>query len=297
MTAAVRWQQQAERGADWGIALTVWVARVLGRPAVRIFVLFPLVWFFLTGRAARKASRDFLARALGRAPTLREQWRHFRTFADCALDRVFLLGGGAGFDIRVHCADHVLASARQGGALLLAAHVGSFEAMRVPGARQYQLPISILMDRAHSRRFIAAVEGLDPALSDAVIDAGEGGPMLVLKLKDVLHRGRLVGVMADRAREGEATLAVNFLGARARLPAAPWQLALVLGVPVILGFSVYRGGNRYDTHYELFSTGMKPAREVREAALQTAAQAYADRLADHVRQAPYNWFNFYDFWA
>ncbi len=297
MEARVSWQQQEERGADWGVALTTWVARVLGRRIARIFVLFPLTWFFLTGSAARKASRDFLTRALGRMPTLREQWRHFRTFADCALDRVFLLGGNAGLDIRVHCADPVLESARQGGALLLVSHFGSFEVMRVRGTRDYQLPISILMDRAHGRRFIAAVERLDPALSAEVIDAGEGGPTLVLKLKEALQRGRLVGVMADRVRGGEPTLTVNFLGAPARLPAAPWQLALVLGAPVILGFSIYRGAGRYDTHYELFSAGMTSARSARATALQAAAQGYADRLTEHARQAPYNWFNFYDFWS
>ncbi len=282
---------------EWGVALTVWVARVLGRRVARIFVLFPLVWFFLTGTPARNASRDFLTRALGRAPQLREQWRHFRTFTDCALDRVFLLGGGAGFDIRVHCPDPVLEAARRGGALLMACHFGSFEAMRVPGSREYQLPISILMDRAHSRRFIAAVEGLDPALAQSVIDAGDGGPALVLKLKEVLQQGRMVGVMADRTRENEATVTVNFMGAPARLPAAPWQLAQVLGVPVILGFSVYQGDGRYDTSYELFSSGLKSTRGERAAALQRAAQDYADRLADYARRAPYNWFNFYNFWT
>lgn len=297
MDAAMIWRQQRERGTDWGIVLTVWVARVLGRHVARIFVLIPLTWFFLTGFSARRASRDFLTRALGHPPSMHEQWRHFRVFADCALDRVFLLSGGAGFDIRVHCAEHVFDSARRGGALLLVAHFGNFEAMRVPGTRQQQLPISILMDRAHGRRFVAAVERLDPSLADAVIDVGEGGPMLALKLKEVLHQGRLVGVMADRARETEATVSVNFLGAPVRLPTAPWHLALVLGVPVILGFSIYRGDGCYDTYYEIFSSGLEAKRNERTTALQIAAQGYADRLAEYVRESPYNWFNFYDFWA
>ena len=30
--------------------------------------------------------------------------------------------------------------------------------------------------------------------------------------------------------------------------------------------------------------------------LQDYAQRYADRLAHHARLAPYNWFNFYDYW-
>jgi predicted LPLAT superfamily acyltransferase len=31
--------------------------------------------------------------------------------------------------------------------------------------------------------------------------------------------------------------------------------------------------------------------------LTQLVQAYADRLAAHVRGAPYNWLNFFDFWA
>jgi hypothetical protein len=32
------------------------------------------------------------------------------------------------------------------------------------------------------------------------------------------------------------------------------------------------------------------------AAVGEIVQRYADRLAHHARTAPYNWFNFYDFW-
>ena len=34
----------------------------------------------------------------------------------------------------------------------------------------------------------------------------------------------------------------------------------------------------------------------REEAVREIVQHYADRLAHHARNAPYNWFNFYDFW-
>src|SRR3546814_14487253 len=62
--------------------------------------------------------------------------------------------------------------------------------------------------------------------------------------------GSMVGMMADRAREGERTATVDFLGGKAQLPVAPWIMAGVLGVPVVIAFGLYRGGNHYERSEE-----------------------------------------------
>lgn len=291
------WQRQHERGAAWAIALLFWVAQSLGRPVARLVTFFPVLWFFLTGHAARAAIRDYLARVLARPVRRRDVWRQFATFGRVALDRIFLLKRHRGYRISATGAEMVDALLTQGGALLLVSHFGSFESMRVVGARHKDLPIAILMDRAHGAMFTAVVERIAPDLAASVIDASEGGVALVLKLKEALASGHLVGVMADRARDTEATLAVDFLGSPAHFPVSPWQLALALKCPVLLGFSISRPGNVYETHFELFSEGLSAARGAREQAIQTAVQGYAQRLEYWLRQAPDNWFNFYPFWA
>jgi len=106
----------------------------------------------------------------------------------------------------------------------------------------------------------------------------------------------MLGIMVDRALVSDRTVAVNFLGGRARLPVGPWQMAHALGVPIILGFGVYRGSNRYTAHFELFSERLHLPRASRETAIAESAQRYARRLEKYVRDAPYNWFNFYDYW-
>ena len=103
-------------------------------------------------------------------------------------------------------------------------------------------------------------------------------------------------LLADRARPGNQVATVDFLGNPASLPTAPWQLAAALGAPVVLCFGLYRGGNRYDLHFESFLEAGTVERSRRDELLRTAMQRYADRLAHHARSAPYNWFNFYDFW-
>ena len=66
---------------------------------------------------------------------------------------------------------------------------------------------------------------------------------------------------------------------------------------VIIVFGIWRGGDRYEAHVEMLSEKIDLPRATREAALTRLVQEYADRLAAHVRDAPYNWLNFFDFWA
>ena len=42
--------------------------------------------------------------------------------------------------------------------------------------------------------------------------------------------------------------------------------------------------------------GVDLPRTDRNAALNFYIRHYAERLEHHLRAAPYNWFNFYDFW-
>lgn len=291
------WQQQAERGGRWGVLTLFVAARLAGRRITRLLMAFVTLYFLLTGHHARQASREYLARVLGRAPRWSDLWAHFWCFASCALDRVFLLSGSRAVSVEIEPTEQVLAAARKGGALLIVSHFGSFEAMRAPGVQQAALPLAIVLDREHGARFNAVMERAAPDFAAQTIDAAQPAALLVLKMREALAAGKLVGLMADRARPGEATATVDFLGHPAPLPLGPWQLAQALRCPVILGFAAYQGGGRYRAHFELFDAGGGAARGERAAAAAAAAQRYADRLAQQLRAAPYNWANFYRFWS
>jgi predicted LPLAT superfamily acyltransferase len=290
------WQAQRERGNTVGPLILLWAARHLGRRLALVMLFFVTLYFFLTGRAARAASHDYLSRVLGKAPGWLARWRHVWCFAITALDRVFLLSGSPAVRVEIDQTAMVMDAAQRGGALLIVSHFGSFEAMRAPGVREAALPLSIVLDRAHGARFNAVMERAAPQFAAQVIDAAQPGPALVLQIREALAAGRLVGLMADRARPGEATVAVDFLGAPAAFPLGPWQLALALRCPVILGFAAYQGGGRYRAHFELLPLDATAGRGARTAIAADAAARYAARLAEQLRAAPYNWGNFYPFW-
>ncbi|HUP90704.1 MAG TPA: hypothetical protein VM074_00540 [Solimonas sp.] len=295
---AEAWEQQRERGTPWAMRLLLWITRSLGRSAARL-ALFPVTaYFLLTGTAARRASREFLRRALQREPSLRDITRHFFSFTAVSLDRIYWLSG-ANQDLIVESLRKPEAEAMQdrGGCLTLVAHLGSFDVRRSTRNARRNMPMRIVLDREHGRMFMRLLEQLNPQLAASVIDASQRGPSMVLAIKQALDEGSMVGMMADRVRAGEKVVSVDFLGGKANLPMAPWIIAGVLGVPVVIAFGLYRGGNKYEAHLELLAERVELPRNGREAAIQHYAQKYADRLAHYARLAPFNWFNFYDFWA
>jgi len=74
------------------------------------------------------------------------------------------------------------------------------------------------------------------------------------------------------------------------------RIAALLKRPVVLMFGIYRGGNRYDVHFERLADFTSLPRSQRAVAIDIALESYVQRLEMRCTDAPYNWFNFYDFW-
>lgn len=291
------WKEQRERSTPFALRLLVRSALLLGRRTISL-VLWPIAaYFWLTHGEARAASRAYLARVLGRAPRAGEIVNHFRRFAAVSVDRVYLLSGrssGVPLDSRYGPgAKETLMSGR--GCVLVVAHFGSFEALRVPPLRKQVRTVRIVLDRAVGSMAMALLEALDAGLAAGIIDAARPGPDVMLDVKRALDAGDIVGIMADRARGDERAVVVEFLGGKVRMPAGPWLIAATLGVPVVLGFASLRA-RCYECCLELFSESLEVPRATREAALQAIVQRYARRLEEAVRASPYDWFNFYEYW-
>jgi len=118
----------------------------------------------------------------------------------------------------------------------------------------------------------------------------------MLQLDRALADGEFVGVLADRVIGGESTVACPFLGAPARFPDGAFRIAALLKRPVVMMVGLYRGGNRYDVHFERLADMSGVERADRERAIEDALRRYVARLEHYCRLAPYNWFNFYDYW-
>lgn len=292
------WKERPEGGGWFALWLIRSIGRYGGRSVARS-LLYPITLYFLLRRPfERAASRRFLARALGRPATLRDIAKHIHTFASTILDRVFLLSGELDrFDIRTSGLDELHVPLDRGqGVLLVGSHLGSFDAMRVLGTRRPQTKIRVVLDKKHNPSMQALLDALNPELAANIIDAGMDGPSVLLAIKDATDQGALVALLVDRTQPGAPTLDVPFMGGVAAFPTAPWMIAAMLGLPVCTAFGLYRGGNRYDLDFTMFSDGLVADRRNRAAVIDDCVRRYAAILEAIAKQSPYNWFNFFDFW-
>lgn len=292
------WSERPEGGGYLPLWLIMKVALLCGRNATRL-LLYPItLYFFVRRRYERRVSYAFLERTFGRRANAWQVMRHIHRFASTILDRVFLLAERyTRFDIQVHGLGELVSRMRPDrGVLLLGAHVGSFEVLRVLATERPDVKVCALLDTQKTPAMTEILHSLNPAIAKNVIDASRPGTEIALALGEALHEGALVTLLADRAREHEETVVVDFMGSPAPFPAAPFLIGSLLKVPLVMCIGMYRGGNRYDLYFEALADELVLPRAARRTALRAFAQRYASRLEHYVRQDPYNWFNWHDFW-
>lgn len=309
MTAAAKpgghWAGFNEVSFVAGMRLLFWICRVFGRWPFRV-VLYPvLAWYVLTQQRARRVSRAYLQRvaACGGAADacLPGVLRHFGAFAETLLDKMLLWGGlfdtdtvslhGAALDDVNRCLDEGR------GALLVCAHLGNLELCRVLSRQRAGLKLTVLVHTRHAQAFNRMLGRLNPDSQLNLLQVTEMTPATAMLLAERVAQGEFVVIAGDRIPVSpQPRVAIApFLGRPAAFPIGPYVLASVLQCPVYLLFSM-RLGRRSEVHFEPFREALHLPRKAREAMLAELARDYAARLQHHCLRAPYEWFNFYDFW-
>src|SRR6266704_3895811 len=292
-----RWTDLPERGTPAMLRLIHWTATAIGRWAARLLLYPATLYFVISAHTARRMSYQYLKRLRGRPAHWWHVFRHFHCFAATILDRVYLLTGAfQRFEIKFHHREILHEQVESGqGCILLGSHLGSFVVLRALGVTRAEFPLKVLMDIVHNENITRFLDALNPEIANTVIESNR--PDVLLRVKESLDAGFLIGALGDRISSDGKTTQCQFLGAAATFPAGPIVLAAVMHRPVILFFGVYRGGNRYEIYFEQLADEIILDHDRRPEDIQRWMQSYADRLEYYTRLAPYNWFNFYPFWS
>src|SRR5262249_54535351 len=132
---------------------------------------------------------------------------------------------------------------------------------------------------------------LNPTVDLRIITPDPGSVGWLFDLRARVAAGELIGLLADRIGPNvrRHVSVVPFLGLSAPFPLGPFLLAARLGCPLFLLMGLRRDWRRY----EIFIERLEGTAESAEALLR----AYVSRLEMYCTRAPYQWFNFYDFWT
>ncbi len=303
---ARHWAQINEVSFVAGMRLLFAVHRLLGRLPFRLMLYPVLCWYIAANGRARKASRSFLAQVRSYRPQLPLRsglfgvFLHFAAFGESLLDKMLLWGGLFPIN-KVHLTGsaHITDAITAGrGGLIICTHLGNLELCRVIGRQHPALKLTVLVHTRHAQAFNQMLAQLDPGSQLNLMQVTDMSPATAMVLAEKVAQGEFVVIAGDRVPVSPQprVARASFLGRIAPFPIGPYVMAALLQCPVYLMFS-RRSAEGAEVSFEAFRERIVLPRKQRDEALAELASAYAARLEAHCLQAPYQWFNFYDFWA
>ncbi|MCE5265187.1 MAG: lysophospholipid acyltransferase family protein [Deltaproteobacteria bacterium] len=263
-------------------------------------------YFFLFPRRVAVSVRFYrrLFPDRGRAHALWCSWQQYHHFVYVFLDR-FRLARGNELTMDQEGLEHIFAAAESGrGGVILMSHVGSWEIaarlLRHHGRNRPSMKLLLYLGEKHQeqieRRQKRSVE--ESGIRVISVPESGGSAMEIVEGLNFLREGGLVSLTGDRLWGGEQrSVTVRFAGGEARIPEIPFILAMLSGAPLLTFFAYRTGEGRYHlvTYPPFFVTAA--SRPERQGAVEMAAQAYADLLAETVRAHPYEWYHFEPFFT
>jgi predicted LPLAT superfamily acyltransferase len=304
----VRWNQIAERGSLLSLKIMIGFYRAFGLRLSLALVDCIAVYFFLTGGAARQSTRFYQRRVaamwgdgteVGRSPGNWQRFQQIRAFSLSIFDRIVLWSGGeADFRYEVEGFEHydrLLASGR--GAIIVGAHLGSFDALRALSGPVGRV-VNVLMFTRNAPLINSFFKQLSTETEVRVIQADATTFDSVLRIRSCIERGELVAMLGDRVEPTDhgRTCRVSLLGGSVDVPAAPYLLAGLLGCPLFFMVALRERDGSYRVVAEVLAEKVAWERGERQQQVQELAAAYAGRVEHYCSVQPFQWFNFFDYW-
>ncbi len=131
---------------------------------------------------------------------------------------------------------------RGGGAIIVTAHMGSFE-VALAALAEVEPDVHVVFKRDAVDGFETIRRNLREHLGihEAAIDEGW---TTWIGLRDALERNHVVVMQGDRAMPGQKSQAVPILGGHLALPLGPVKLAQITGSPIIPVFAIRQPSGR-----------------------------------------------------
>ena len=304
------WSEHREKAGRWQMVLFFLFIKIL--PAFLLsLAAYPVGFcYFLFSKKARTESRRFGARFGARHFSA---LKHITAFALTVVEKTQAWSGKIPFK-RIHFMDDdiaaLIAQLEQGkGAVLLCSHLGNTELLRAlsdfrrTGVAR-DIPVTSVLDVETTHFFGRLLFELNPRSALKIINARNIDPGSVIALQEETEKGGLAVIAGDRtsAQNRNNVFTLPFLGADAPFPRGPFLLAALLEAPVYAVFALRKKDLSpvpdYNFHVHLLGQNEKEvSRRNRNSMMENWARQFSALLEGYLLDHPYQWYNFYDFWA
>lgn len=293
------WRQRfGVRGVFWRRFLrwaTINVPPWIDPPILSFWTaFFVLIWH--AGRRGVAANLAAIKPHSSRVVNLFRVYRVFWNFAWTIEENVRFKELRAAPDWEFEGLEHFEAmQAREGGAIILTAHMGS-----------YDLGAQLFAETSDRRIVMVRAPEIDPdthrheeelhrrTVGDAVkVDFSTRASELALDLLHAIQRGEIVAIQGDRVMPGIASLPATLFGKPTVVPAGPFALAMAARVPIYPLFIVRLGRRSYRL---IVGSPIEVVRtRDRAEAFGTAVERWTSVLEGVIREHWYQWFEFAPF--
>lgn len=273
-----------------------WLIRLLRHTDTRVLYAFAAVFIvpvcLIVNPAQRITYRYFRERwGMSWLRAIIKTYVNFYIFAQVVIDK-FAMYAGRKFKTEIEGYDYFLTLAgKEGGFIQLSAHIGNYEiagytltaekkrfnALVFAGEKESVMRNRNRMFGDRNIRMIA----IKPDMSH------------IFLINNALSDGETVSMPADRVIGSQKTMAVTLLGKEAHLPAGPFTVATMRGLPVI---AVNVMKTAHDT-YKIYVTPLRyDLSAPRRQQARQLADAYAAEIGRMMTMYPEQWYNYFDFW-
>jgi predicted LPLAT superfamily acyltransferase len=315
---ARHWSEHTEQVAGyWQLRPLLILFRLLPVPFLRV-LSFPVGFaYYLCSARGRAESRRYLRKAAaalaGEGKKLAvSPLKHILCFSLTLVEKLESWGGKVFLD-RLRFREDAIRDLRDRlergeGALLICSHLGNAELLRAlagfnrTGVSR-EVPVTSVVDFEVTAHFNRMMRELNPRSALRTIGARDIGPDTAVLLLDRLAAGELVVIAGDRTAVGarDRYFLFPFLGEPAPFARGPFFLAALLKAPVYFVFALRQRDLSLKPVYEMgvikSPLSFDCPRKEREERVRELARSFAECLEEQCKQYPYQWYNFYDFWA
>lgn len=288
-----------------------WRGRTQGSPAMHRLLIWLLrrwpLWMFYFFAAVFMIP-GYLLFTPGTRHALRLYYRHvnirysiislFRSyynFAKAIIDR-FAAYAGKRFDIEM-VDNHYFTEleSRPGGFVMLGAHEGNYELTGYSLKLRHK-PMTALLFGGEVDAVMRGRERLFGGNNINIVAVRPGTIDHVFTLNDALSRGEIVSIPADRTFGSSKVIDVTLCGGQAALPLGPFALAASRCVPAVAVFMIKTGYKRYRLTVRSIRLNEDETGLPQRSRAEAMCRRYASALEEMMREYPYQWYNYFDFW-
>lgn len=284
------------RGNVTGYRIFVFIIRSVGVLPAYFLLLFVSLYYLLFSRKTSKPILELYRQRLGFGymRSFMMLYKNYFFLGQSLIDKVVVFTGGTkrfsfDFDGEHHIRDMV----KNGkGGVLLSAHLGSWDIAGMLLLNRLECNINIVLFDGEDRKIKEYMQSVYAEKMPKIIYIRDDMSH-VFEIGKALAANEVVCMHADRYLEGNKTIDLDFLGGQAKLPEGPFIIGIKMKKPVAFVYAIKE--NCF--HYHFYATPAKVSFGDTDQSTNMLGADFAKSLKEMLLKYPYQWFNYYDFWA